>query len=56
VCKLSPELAAVMGAPAMARHEVVKKMWKIVKEKNLYDPKNKQYAICNDELLAVFGK
>jgi len=55
VCKLSPELAIVMGEDSMARHEVVKKMWKIVKEKNLYDPKNKQFAICNDELFAVFG-
>ena len=56
VCKLSPELAVVMGEDSMARHEVVKKMWKIVKEKNLYDPKNKQFAICNDELFAVFGE
>jgi len=54
-CTLSPELAAVMGQPTMARHEVVKQMWKLVKEKNLYDPKNKQFAICNDELLTVFG-
>lgn len=39
----------------MARHEVVKKMWGLIKEKNLYDPKNKQFAICNAELLPVFG-
>ncbi|KDR14042.1 upstream activation factor subunit spp27 [Zootermopsis nevadensis] len=52
---LSPELAAVVGADAMARHEVVRKIWAIIKEKNLYDPKNKQFAICNDELLKVFG-
>jgi len=55
LCKLSPELAKVMGEENMARHEVVKKMWGIVKEKQLYDPKNKQFAICNDDLLAVFG-
>uniref|UniRef100_A0A1B6CH75 Uncharacterized protein n=1 Tax=Clastoptera arizonana TaxID=38151 RepID=A0A1B6CH75_9HEMI len=55
VCTLSPELAAVVGQDSMARHEVVKKVWAIIKEKNLYDPKNKQYAICNDELLKVFG-
>lgn len=40
----------------MARHEVVKRIWAIIKEKNLYDPKNKQFAICNEELLPVFGK
>lgn len=55
VCTLTPELAAVVGQDTMARHEVVKKVWSIIKEKNLYDPKNKQFAICNDELLKVFG-
>ncbi|XP_021950564.1 upstream activation factor subunit spp27 [Folsomia candida] len=54
-CRLSPELAKVMGEENMARHEVVKKMWGIIKEKQLYDPKNKQFAICNADLLAVFG-
>lgn len=33
---LSPELAAVVGAEQMARHEVVKKVWSIIKERNLY--------------------
>lgn len=33
---LSPELAAVVGAEQMARHEVVKKIWSIIKERNLY--------------------
>lgn len=54
-CILSPELADVMGCPEMARHEVVKKMWQIVKERNLADPKNKQFAVCDDQLLKVFG-
>lgn len=39
----------------MARHEVVKKIWAIIKERNLYDPKNKQYAICDDDLMKVIG-
>jgi len=54
-CNLSPELAALVGAPQMARHDVVKKVWQIIKEKNLYDPKNKQYAVCNDDLMKVIG-
>uniref|UniRef100_T1IW43 DM2 domain-containing protein n=1 Tax=Strigamia maritima TaxID=126957 RepID=T1IW43_STRMM len=54
-CILSPELAEVMGATEMARHEVVKKMWQIVKERNLADPKNKQFAVCDDQLLKIFG-
>lgn len=33
---LSPELAAVVGADEMPRHEVVRKIWAIIKEKNLY--------------------
>nr|CAD7432944.1 unnamed protein product [Timema monikensis] len=35
---LSPELASVVGQDSMARHEVVKKIWAIIKEKNLYLP------------------
>lgn len=37
--KLSPELSSLMGKAEMPRHEVVKKVWSIIKEKNLYDPK-----------------
>lgn len=40
--KLSDDLAKLMGAKELPRHEVVKKVWAIIKEKNLYDPKNKQ--------------
>lgn len=39
----------------MPRHAVVKKMWEIIKERNLYDPKNKQFAICDKDLLPVMG-
>jgi len=52
---LSPELAELVGQESMARHEVVKKVWSIIKERDLYDPKNKQYAICDDALLKVIG-
>lgn len=34
--KLSPELSDIVGSEAMPRHEVVKKMWSIIKERNLY--------------------
>ncbi|XP_055679505.1 uncharacterized protein LOC129787770 [Lutzomyia longipalpis] len=52
---LSPELAALMGAESLPRHEVVKKIWAMIKERNLYDPKNKQYAICDSDLQKVMG-
>lgn len=54
-CILSSELAEVVGANEMARHDVVKKMWEVVRERNLFDPKNKQFAICDDQLQKVFG-
>ncbi|XP_071792737.1 uncharacterized protein [Asterias amurensis] len=52
---LSPELADIMGTDRMPRSEVVKKMWEIVKERDLRDPSNKQYHICDDQLMKVFG-
>lgn len=54
-CKLSPDLASLMGEDSMPRHAVVKKVWQIIKEQNLYDPKNKQFAICSPELQKVMG-
>lgn len=53
--KLSPELSELMGSESLPRHEVVKKMWEIIKGRNLYDPKNKQFAICDDEVFKVIG-
>jgi len=53
--KLSPELADVVGSDVMPRHEVVKKLWAVIKERELQDPSNKQYAICDDQLLTVIG-
>lgn len=53
--KLSTELASIVGAPELPRHEVVKKMWEIIKGRNLYDPKNKQFAICDEQLQTVIG-
>lgn len=53
--KLSEELADVVGGDVMPRHEVVKKLWAIIKERKLQDPENKQFAICDDQLLKVMG-
>uniref|UniRef100_A0A182S5W5 Uncharacterized protein n=1 Tax=Anopheles maculatus TaxID=74869 RepID=A0A182S5W5_9DIPT len=52
---LSEDLAAICGAESLPRHEVVKKIWAIIKERNLYDPKNRQYAICDADLQKVMG-
>lgn len=53
--KLSPELAELMGQESLPRHEVVKKMWEIIKGRNLLDPTNRQFAICDDEVYKVIG-
>ncbi|ESO86554.1 hypothetical protein LOTGIDRAFT_235351 [Lottia gigantea] len=55
-CQLSPELAAIMGEDQLARSDVVKKMWAIARERNLQDPKNKQFMLCDDQLKKVFGR
>lgn len=55
-CPLSAELAEFVGAPQMPRHEVVKHMWAYVKDNNLLDPKNKQFAICDPELAKILGR
>uniref|UniRef100_A0A182Q6V6 Uncharacterized protein n=1 Tax=Anopheles farauti TaxID=69004 RepID=A0A182Q6V6_9DIPT len=52
---LSADLASLCGAESLPRHEVVKKIWAIIKERNLYDPKNRQYAICDADLQKVIG-
>lgn len=52
---LSPTLAEVVGAKQMPRHLVVKKIWEIVKTRDLRDPKDKRFTICDQQLLSVFG-
>ena len=52
----SSELAAVIGPAAVARTEVVKKIWDYIKEHNLQNPKNKRNIIADEKLSKVFGK
>ncbi|MNY84972.1 DNA topoisomerase 3 [compost metagenome] len=49
-------LAAVIGEGAVARTEVVKKVWDYVKAHNLQDPKDKRVIVADAKLLPVFGK
>ncbi|KAK2176886.1 hypothetical protein NP493_634g01009 [Ridgeia piscesae] len=56
LCILSESLAEVMGEEKMARSNVIKKMWEIIRERELLDPKNKQFMLCDDELYKVFGR
>jgi len=53
--KLSPELAAIVGADEMSRGQVVKKIWEYIKANNLQDPSNKRMIIPDDKLAKIFG-
>ncbi|KAG8384431.1 hypothetical protein BUALT_Bualt04G0117200 [Buddleja alternifolia] len=55
LCSLSPELQKFTGVPELARTEVVKLLWKFIRENNLQDPSNRRTIICNDTLRDLFG-
>jgi DNA topoisomerase-3 len=52
----SEALAAVIGTEAIARPQVIKKMWDYIKANNLQDATNKRAINADAKLLAVFGK
>ncbi|XP_059169308.1 uncharacterized protein LOC131951059 [Physella acuta] len=54
-CHLSDQLAAVVGKNEMPRLEVVKTLWSIVKERNLQDPNDKKYMLCDEQMEHLFG-
>jgi chromatin remodeling complex protein RSC6 len=51
----SDTLAEVVGAKAMPRTEVTKKLWAYIKKNGLQDKKNKRQINADDKLKAVFG-
>ncbi|KAH9695721.1 swib complex baf60b domain-containing protein [Citrus sinensis] len=55
LCSLSTQLQKVVGAPELARTEVVKKLWVYIKENKLQDPNNKRKILCDESLQALFG-
>jgi chromatin remodeling complex protein RSC6 len=52
----SADLAAVIGAGAAARTEVVKKLCAYIRKHNLQNPKNKRNILADEKLKKVFGK
>ncbi|KAJ4790732.1 SWIB/MDM2 domain superfamily protein [Rhynchospora pubera] len=52
---ISPELQELVGAPEMARTEVIKAIWAYIKSNNLQDPEKKRIIVCDDKLKKVFG-
>jgi chromatin remodeling complex protein RSC6 len=51
----SAALGAVVGAGAMPRSEVTKKIWAYIKKNNLQDAKNRRMINADDKLKVVFG-
>jgi DNA topoisomerase-3 len=52
----SAALAAVIGPEAVARTEVIKKLWDYIKANGLQDATNKRAINADDKLRVVFGK
>jgi upstream activation factor subunit UAF30 len=53
--KISPALAAVIGAGPYPRTEVTKKLWAYIKRKGLQDPKERRNINADANLKVVFG-
>ena len=51
----SAALGAVIGAKAMPRTEVTKKIWDYMKNNKLHDSKNRRNIIADEMLKDVFG-
>jgi len=51
----SEALSAVIGAKAVPRTEVVKKLWLYIKKHNLQDPKNRRNVRADSALTKVFN-
>jgi chromatin remodeling complex protein RSC6 len=49
------KLAEVVGAKAIPRTEVTKKLWAYIKKNGLQDKKNKRMINADDTLQGVFG-
>jgi chromatin remodeling complex protein RSC6 len=51
----SPVLAAVIGAKAIPRTEVAKKLWEYIKKNKLQDKVNRRMINADEALARVFG-
>ncbi|WP_315814759.1 SWIB/MDM2 domain-containing protein [Paraflavitalea speifideaquila] len=52
----STTLAEVIGAKAIPRTEIVKKIWDYIKKNNLQDKKNRRMINADAKLKPIFGK
>ncbi len=52
----SAALAAVIGAKAIPRTQVVKKLWQYIRSNDLQDSKNRRNINADEKLRPIFGK
>ncbi|KAI8902364.1 SWIB/MDM2 domain-containing protein [Globomyces pollinis-pini] len=53
-CQLSEPLQKIIGTEELPRTQVTKKLWEYIKSKELQDPTDKRYILCDDLLESVF--
>ncbi|CAG8777365.1 14954_t:CDS:2, partial [Racocetra persica] len=51
---LSPVLSEFLHAEELSRLEVVKRLWKYIKENSLQDPNDKRFIVCDENLKNIF--
>jgi len=55
--KLSKDLAALVGSDKMPRYEIIKRIWQIIRSRQLQDPTNKQFIVLKDaDMKVVFSE
>ncbi len=52
----STALAEIVGAKALPRTQVVKKLWEYIKKNDLQDKKNRRNINADTKLKPIFGK
>lgn len=52
---LSEPLSNLLGESQLSRPETVKRIWAYVKERDLQDPDDRRYILCDDSMKPIFG-
>lgn len=50
----SDALSSLVDEPTLSRPQTVKRIWEYVKERDLQDPSDKRYIMCDERMRAVF--
>eukprot|EP00736_Rhodelphis_marinus_P005544 Rmarinus@m.25950 len=53
--KITTDLADIVGGDTMPRTEIIRALWKYIREHSLQNPSNKREIICDKKMKDVFG-